>query len=160
MKNIAVYFISLFFISGVSGYVYAADDGGDKSRHHDADSDRDDAEPAVRAKLKDQYHLNDAQIDTLRDKKFGYGEIRKVYEIAGQMPGGATPENVNKVVEMRLHGSDDHKTGWGNVGRELGVKQKRDSDIHKGGKHGCIHKDHRSHGSGFHGAGHKPKGCR
>ena len=70
-------------------------------------------------KLKDQYNVDDARIQNLRDKKMGYGEISIVLGLAKQMPDGINDENINKITQLRM---GDHQMGWGNVAKELDLK--------------------------------------
>ncbi len=69
-------------------------------------------------RLKSDYKVDDARIDGLRDKKYGYGEIKKVLALAEKMPGGITDENVNKIVALR---EGPPKMGWGQIAKQQGV---------------------------------------
>lgn len=67
-------------------------------------------------RLKAEYKVDDARINALRDKKYGYGEIKKVLSLASKMEGGITDENVAKITAMR-----DAKMGWGQIAKKQGV---------------------------------------
>lgn len=70
-------------------------------------------------KIKTDFKVDDARVQSLRDKKYGYGEITKVLSLAEQMPGGITDENVAKITTMR---DGPPKMGWGQIAKEQGVK--------------------------------------
>lgn len=71
-------------------------------------------------RLKADYKVDDARINALRDKNYGYGEIKKVLALAEKMPGGITDENVNKITAMR---EGPPKMGWGQIAKKQGVHQ-------------------------------------
>lgn len=70
-------------------------------------------------RLKSDYKVDDARINGLRDKKYGYGEIKKVLALAEKMPGGITDENVNKITALR---DGPPKMGWGQIAKQQGVQ--------------------------------------
>jgi len=107
------------------GSVYSAEDTDDQKLDHDVQNVNDEAkdaqgEKAVTERFEQRYNVTDAQIQSLRDKKLGYGEIGMVYSLAKQMPGGITDANVQKIMDMRESG--DHKEGWGKIAQNLGLK--------------------------------------
>lgn len=83
-----------------------------------ADAPAKDAPTAEQsAKLKDEYKVDDARIQSLRDKKFNDSEIKKVLAIAEKMPGGITDENVDKVTALR---QGPPVMGWGQIAGKQG----------------------------------------
>jgi hypothetical protein len=68
--------------------------------------------------LAQEFGVTTEQVDAMRDRNMGYGEITRALTLAQQMPGGINEQNINTVLEMRQEG----QTGWGRVSRELGVK--------------------------------------
>lgn len=76
------------------------------------------AEQGPGARLKSEYKVDDARVNALRDKKYGYGEISKVLALAEKMPGGITDENVNKITALR---EGPPKMGWGQIAKQQGV---------------------------------------
>lgn len=78
-----------------------------------------DGQEAVIDRIEKEFGVDEALIQELRDKRFGFGEISIALSLAERLPGGLTPENIEKVVAMR-EGSP--KSGWGNIARELGLK--------------------------------------
>jgi hypothetical protein len=76
-------------------------------------------EKMVSQRLQDEFKVTAAQVQALRDKKMGYGEIGIAYSLAKQMPGGITDANMNKIMTMR---QGPPTMGWGNIAKELGTK--------------------------------------
>lgn len=76
-------------------------------------------EKAVSQKLQDEFKVTAAQVQALRDRKMGYGEIGIAYSLAKQMPGGITDANMNKIMTMR---QGPPTMGWGNIAKDLGTK--------------------------------------
>ncbi len=78
-----------------------------------------DGEKAVLRKIEAEFKVSDAQVQALRDRKLGYGEIAVVLSLAQKMPGGVIEVNVQKVLSMR---QGPPVAGWGQVARQLGIK--------------------------------------
>jgi len=78
-----------------------------------------DGEQAVLKRIRAEFKIEDAQIQVLRDRMLGYGEIASALSLAQKMPGGATEANVQKVLSMRL---GPPVVGWGQVAHQLGTK--------------------------------------
>ncbi len=76
-------------------------------------------EKIVTARLDKEFNVTDAQIQALRDKKLGYGEIAIVYSLAQKMPGGITDANISEVMTMR---QGPPVMGWGQIANKLGTK--------------------------------------
>lgn len=74
---------------------------------------------AVVDKIEKEFGVDEATIQELRAQKLGYGEITIALSLAERLPGGLTPENIDKVVSMR---QGSHIEGWGNIARDLGLK--------------------------------------
>jgi hypothetical protein len=75
-----------------------------------------DGAEKVRQKLADRYEVPVEDIEALRAKKYGYGEINLIYALAKNMEGGVTAENIQKITDLR---SGDQKMGWGQVAKKL-----------------------------------------
>lgn len=78
-----------------------------------------DGEQAVLKRIRAEFKVENAQIQVLRERKLGYGEIASALSLAQKMPGGATEANVQKVLSMR---QGPPVVGWGQVARQLGTK--------------------------------------
>lgn len=76
-------------------------------------------EKVVVGRFEKEFNVTDAQIQSLRNQKMGYGEISIVFSLASKMPGGVTDANIQQIMTMR-QGSP--KTGWGEVCNKLGIK--------------------------------------
>ncbi len=83
-----------------------------------SEAESDSGKTAVINKLKNEFHVEESQINDLRAKKMGYGEVGIALSLAQQMPGGITNENIQKVMDLR---QGERKTGWGNVAKELNL---------------------------------------
>lgn len=75
-----------------------------------------DGAEKVRKRLAERYEVPIEDIEALRAKKMGYGEINLLYALAKNMEGGVTQENIDKILELR---SGDQKMGWGQVAKKL-----------------------------------------
>jgi len=78
-----------------------------------------DGEKAVVKRLVAELKATEQQVQALRDRRLGYGEIAIVLSIAQTMPGGATDANAQKVLSLR---QGPPVAGWGDVARQLGTK--------------------------------------
>ena len=78
-----------------------------------------DGEKAVLTEFKEVFKVSEAQVQALRDRKIGYGEIAVVLSLTQKMPGGVTDMNAQKVLSMR---QGPPTAGWGQVARLLGAK--------------------------------------
>lgn len=76
-------------------------------------------EKVVAGRLEKEFNVTDTQIQGLRDKKLGYGEISIVCSLAQKMPGGVTDANIQQVMTMR---QGPPRMGWGEVAKKLGTK--------------------------------------
>ena len=84
----------------------------------DANDTREDG-AHVRQEISQEFSVTEEQVSDLWGKNLGYGEIKHVYNMAEQMPGGITDENVNKILDLR----QNQKMGWGNIRKELNLKK-------------------------------------
>lgn len=73
----------------------------------------------VSDKIKAEFGVDDARIQSLRDKNMGYGGISIALGLAQGLPGGITDANVNKVMAMR---QGPPAMGWGRIAKDLGLK--------------------------------------
>lgn len=114
----------LFAFTGfVSAYAQEEEEKNidEASSHLDTKSHEPGEAKKVEARLEKEYGVTDARIDSLRQKKLGYGEIHTVFSLAKQMPGGINDQNIDKIMALR-QGSGGHKEGWGKIAHELGLK--------------------------------------
>lgn len=121
-------FLSLLFFSiaalAVAGMASADVTKAEKNldreaRRLDATAAKPDGEKAVLKEFTAVFKVNDAQVQALRDRQLGYGEIAIVLSLANKMPGGATEENIQKVLSLR---QGPPMAGWGRVAKQLGAK--------------------------------------
>lgn len=73
----------------------------------------------VSDKIKAEFGVDDARIQSLRDKNMGYGGISIALALAQSLPGGITDANVDKVMAMR---QGPPVMGWGKIAKELDLK--------------------------------------
>ncbi len=73
----------------------------------------------VTARLEKEFNVTETQIQGLRDKKLGYGEIAIVFSLAQKMPGGITDANLSEVMALR---QGTPTVGWGAVAKKLDLK--------------------------------------
>ena len=78
-----------------------------------------DGEKAVVKRLVADLGAEEQQVQALRDRKLGYGEVAIVLSLARSMPGGTTNANVQEV--LALHDGPP-AAGWGEIARKLGLK--------------------------------------
>src|SRR5438876_552308 len=78
----------------------------------DTEAQTEEGKKGVIERLKKRFHIDEGQIQDLRDKHLGYGEIGIVYSLAEHMPGGIMEQNINQILE--LHRSGD-KPGWDKI---------------------------------------------
>jgi len=74
-------------------------------------------EKVVTGRLEKEFNVTESQIQALRDKKLGYGEISIVLSMASKMPGGATDVNIGQIMTLR---QGPPRMGWGGVCTKLG----------------------------------------
>ncbi|MEK6745072.1 MAG: hypothetical protein AABZ15_15765 [Nitrospirota bacterium] len=90
-----------------------------ESKRLDATAAKPDGEKAVLKQIEAEFLVSDAQVQALRDRKLGYGEIAIVLSLAKRMPEGVTEDTIQKVLSMR---QGPPVAGWGQVARQLGAK--------------------------------------
>ena len=73
----------------------------------------------VAARIKTEFGVDDARVQSLRDKGMGYGEISIALGLAQGMSGGLTDANVQKVMALR---QGPPVMGWGAIARDNGLK--------------------------------------
>lgn len=111
--------MSLFPLSNVKAFA------DEKNSSEEATEEKNENNPKDENRrieeLEKKFNVSDSEINKLREQKLGFGEIDTTLELAKQLPGGATDENIQKILNLR-QGDGTHKMGWGNVAKELGVK--------------------------------------
>jgi len=78
-----------------------------------------DGQQRVADRIKAEFGVDDARVQSLRDKNMGYGEISIALGLAQSLPGGITDDNVQKIVALR---QGPPVMGWGKIARDLGLK--------------------------------------
>ncbi len=73
----------------------------------------------VSARLEKEFNVTEAQIQGLRDKKLGYGEIAIVFSLAQKLPGGISDANISQVMALR---QGPPTMGWGEIAKKLDLK--------------------------------------
>jgi len=76
-------------------------------------------EKVVTQRLEKEYKVTETQVQQMRDKKLGYGEIAIVLSLCQKMPGGATDANIQQIMTMR---QGPPTMGWGEIANKLGTK--------------------------------------
>ncbi len=82
-------------------------------------ADNEKGEKVVVQKLETEFKVTDAQIQSLRDKKLGFGEVAIVFSLAQKLPGGITDANIGEIVTLR---EGPPTMGWGEVAKKLDLK--------------------------------------
>jgi hypothetical protein len=109
---------------GLLSASWAADTKDEKSLGKEATeisktADNEKGEKVVVQKLETEFKVTDAQIQSLRDKKLGFGEITIVFSLAQKLPGGITDANIGEIVTLR---EGPPTMGWGEVAKKLDLK--------------------------------------
>ncbi|MDA8130008.1 MAG: hypothetical protein M0011_00740 [Elusimicrobia bacterium] len=85
----------------------------------DEDAAKPEGEKAVAARLTEEFKVDAARVQGLRDQKLGYGEVGIVLSLAQKLEGGITDANVQKIMDMR---KGPPVMGWGEIAKKLGLK--------------------------------------
>lgn len=85
----------------------------------DKDAGKQEGTEIVTKRLEKEFGVTASQVESLRDKKLGFGEITIAFSLAQKMPGGITDANINKILTMRQSRPVE---GWGEIAKKLGVK--------------------------------------
>ncbi|MDA8245107.1 MAG: hypothetical protein M0025_13425 [Elusimicrobia bacterium] len=85
----------------------------------DKDAATPEGEKAVAARLTEEFKVDAARVQGLRDQKLGYGEVGIVLSLAQKLEGGITDANVQKIMDMR---KGPPVQGWGEIAKQLGLK--------------------------------------
>ena len=80
---------------------------------------KSDGEKAVLKQIETEFKVSEGQVQALRDRNLGYGEIAIVLSLAKKMPGDVMEIKVQKVLSLR---EGPPAAGWGQVARQLGIK--------------------------------------
>ena len=122
MKKIlmAVLMAAAVFVS-FNAWAADTDEGrADKeSTEIDERASKPNGEKPVVDRIEKEFHVTDAQINDMRAKNLGYGEITIALALAQKLPGGATQANIDKILAMR---QGPPKEGWGEIAKKLGFK--------------------------------------
>ena len=73
----------------------------------------------VTARLEKEFNVTEAQIQALRDKKLGYGEIAIVFSLAQKKYGSITDATISNIMTLR---QGPPTMGWGEVAKKLDLK--------------------------------------
>ena len=124
MRSLLILIIGVIAALAVTGTAWADISKAEKNLERESKRLNDtaakpDGEKAVLKRIKAEFKIEDAQIQSLRDRKLGYGEIATALSLAQKMPGGVIEGNVQKVLSMR---QGPPIVGWGQVARQLGTK--------------------------------------
>jgi hypothetical protein len=111
----------LLFMAGVT--TVRADTADEKKLNTevitlDKDAGASHGQTVVTGRLEKEFKVTDTQIQSLRDKKLGYGEIAIVFSMAQKL-GGINDTNINKILSMR---QGPPVMGWGEIAKKLGFK--------------------------------------
>ncbi len=90
-----------------------------ESTEINATADTNKGATVVTQRLEKEFGVTDTQIQALRDKKLGYGEIAIVFSLAQKMTGGITDANIQSVMTLR---EGPPVMGWGEIAKKLGFK--------------------------------------
>ncbi|MFA6434987.1 MAG: hypothetical protein WCW52_09860 [Elusimicrobiales bacterium] len=108
----------------------------------------------VADRIKTEFGVDDARVQSLRDTNMGYGEISIALGLAQCLPGGITDANVQKVMALR---QGPPVMGWGKIAKDLGLKlgpvaskvHKMSVEARKQEKVGKANKDKKEKGEGM-----------
>lgn len=87
----------------------------------DGDASTRAGEAVVIDKIVKEFGVDASVVKDLRARRLGYGEITLALSLAERLPGGLTPENLDRVMEARL---GPPVQGWGNVARSFDLSLK------------------------------------
>ncbi len=90
-----------------------------ESSEINATADTEKGATVVTQRLEKEFGVTDTQIQSLRDKKLGYGEIAIVFSLAQKLTGGITDENISQIMTLR---EGPPVMGWGEIAKKLGFK--------------------------------------
>ncbi len=167
MKRNLYSIVSLFIVSlVVAGAAWAAGTTDETTINKDSAGINSTANSThgatvVSQRLEKEFNVTAEQIQGLRQKGMGYGEIAIVCSLAGKLPGGVTDANIAKITAMR---QGPPVMGWGEIAKKLGTKlgpvvsqvsqfnKSTHHEVMHGEGHGAGHHDMSSHG-GMNGTG-------
>lgn len=124
MKRIFGLIGALVLVLAVAGAVWAAETKEEKALNKQAGeisatAKTNQGEKVVMGRLEKEFNVTDAQVQGLRDKKLGYGEIAVVLSLSSKMTGGVTDANIQQVMTLR---QGPPTMGWGEIAKKLGAK--------------------------------------
>ena len=121
-RKLAMIFTAIFLVAGA---VHAGAATKEETRLEssatdiDNDAGKPNMEKPVVQRIENEFKVTDAQINSLRSQKLGFGEITIVFALAEKLPGGLTDANIDKIMSMR---NGPPKMGWGEIAHKLGFK--------------------------------------
>ncbi len=122
MKRFEYILVSIFVLSlAVLGAALAAETKEEKALQKEAAaintlSGSAQGEKMVTARLEKEFGVTGGQIQGLRDKKLGYGEIAIMFSLAQKKYGSVTEESIGNILALR---QGPPAMGWGEVARKL-----------------------------------------
>ncbi len=124
MKRIFGLIGALVLVLAVAGAVWAAETKEEKALNKQAGeisatAKTSQGEKVVMGRLEKEFNVTNTQVQGLRDKKLGYGEIAVVLSLSSKMTGGVTDANIQQVMTLR---QGPPTMGWGEIARKLGTK--------------------------------------
>ncbi|MDA8423614.1 MAG: hypothetical protein M0Z89_09810 [Nitrospiraceae bacterium] len=124
MKRIFGLIGALVLVLAVAGAVWAAETKEEKALNKQAGeisatAKTSQGEKVVMGRLEKEFNVTDTQVQGLRDKKLGYGEIAVVLSLSSKMAGGVTDANIQQVMTLR---QGPPTMGWGEIAKKLGAK--------------------------------------
>jgi hypothetical protein len=75
-------------------------------------------EQMVVQRLEKEFSVTDTEIQALRDRKLGYGEIAIVFSMTQKL-GGITDANISRIIGLR---EGPPVMGWGEIAKKLDIK--------------------------------------
>ena len=99
-----------------AGSVFAEDEAPPADQTTDeAEATTPEGAARVTDRLAEKFHVDSSVITDLRGQNMGFGEIDHALTLANQLPGGATQENIDQIMDMR----HEQNMGWGQIAHEL-----------------------------------------
>ncbi len=82
-----------------------------------ATADTENGQKMVVQRLEKEFSVTHTEIQSLRDRKIGYGEIAIVFSMAQKL-GGTTDANISKIMGLR---EGPPVMGWGDIAKKLDI---------------------------------------
>jgi len=112
---------ALFLLLGGSAMAATGEESQLKKQSDEinATASTTEGQKTVVQKITTNFSVTEKQVQALRDKKLGYGEMTIALSLSQSLPGGITDENIAKIVSLR---QGPPVMGWGKVAKELDLK--------------------------------------